>query len=414
MTGHYARSRGMLEAALARFQGAGQPSESAACLSDLSLTLAYLGEFVEALDAAAQAAALSREAGDLRLEATSLRRMAIAYSEQGRHATALPAVEAALALHREIGDRHEECHALMVLGIMLGELGKLEEAAGVFQQVLEIAEEIGSASGISWGVSNMVLYALAPQGEYEAGLAFLQTWLSKARQAKDADLASHFQRHTAWLLFALGQLEAALELAQTVHSDAGRILEEAPIIETPQLIGFCQAQLGRFHQARESIRAGLEKAEKAGELVHAIWLGHVAYVAYLEGDQVGLRAALEEVPQCDVVLRPRYVVFHRDVARLHLALGAVDEALESSSKVMQEIETFGEPYFVEQYYLTHARVLRALGRDAEADDYLQRAYERVMLVASKIQDEGLRQSWLGNVRDNREIVAEWEARGKRA
>jgi serine/threonine protein kinase len=45
-----------------------------------------------------------------------------------------------------------------------------------------------------------------------------------------------------------------------------------------------------------------------------------------------------------------------------------------------------------------------------ADGYLQRAYERVMLVASKIQDEALRRGWLENVPDNREIVAEWEAR----
>jgi hypothetical protein len=31
-------------------------------------------------------------------------------------------------------------------------------------------------------------------------------------------------------------------------------------------------------------------------------------------------------------------------------------------------------------------------------------------VASKTQDEALRQSWLENVAENREIVAEWEAR----
>jgi hypothetical protein len=65
---------------------------------------------------------------------------------------------------------------------------------------------------------------------------------------------------------------------------------------------------------------------------------------------------------------------------------------------------------VQDCYLQHARALRTLGRDAEADDCLQRAYGQVMLVASKTQDEGLRQSWLENRMDNREIVAEWEAR----
>ena len=73
-------------------------------------------------------------------------------------------------------------------------------------------------------------------------------------------------------------------------------------------------------------------------------------------------------------------------------------------------EAEGEGYRIEQGFLAHARVLRALGRGDEADGYLRRAYERVMLVASKLHDEGLRQSWLENVPDNREIVAEWEAR----
>ena len=37
-----------------------------------------------------------------------------------------------------------------------------------------------------------------------------------------------------------------------------------------------------------------------------------------------------------------------------------------------------------------------------------------MLVAGKIQDEALRRSWLENVRENREIVAEWSTRSEAA
>jgi hypothetical protein len=64
----------------------------------------------------------------------------------------------------------------------------------------------------------------------------------------------------------------------------------------------------------------------------------------------------------------------------------------------------------ERYFFVHSHILRALGRWAEADEYLQKAHERVMFVASKTQDETLRRSWLENVRDNREIVAAWRQR----
>ncbi len=62
------------------------------------------------------------------------------------------------------------------------------------------------------------------------------------------------------------------------------------------------------------------------------------------------------------------------------------------------------------FHLTHARALRANGREAEADETLKQAYDYVMRVADNLQDESLRRSWLENVRDNREIVAEWQQR----
>jgi predicted ATPase len=411
-TGHDARSRSMLEAALARVQEAGQPGETAACLADLSLVLYNLDEPSAALEAAERAVALSREAGDRRQEATSLRHMGKLQRFQGRHGEAKRMIEAALALHREIGDRHEECYALGQQGLILGSLGKPEEAAGAIEQMLEIAEEIGIARAVSWGVGAMEQSAFALQGEYEAGLVFLKTWLGRARQAKQEYVAAEIQLLKARLLIALGQWEPALEVAQSLLPDAHRLLDYGDQLWLLQIVGCCQAELGRSRQAREAFQAGLEKAEKAGEPLDAglFWLG-LADLAYQEGDRARLRAAMEQLPRPDVIL-PNFWWYHQAAARLHLALGNVEQALESSNRAVQGTETDPGWYFVEQCYLTHARVLRALGCDDEADDSLRHAYERVMVVASKIQDEALRQSWLENVPDNREIVAEWEARQK--
>jgi hypothetical protein len=93
-------------------------------------------------------------------------------------------------------------------------------------------------------------------------------------------------------------------------------------------------------------------------------------------------------------------------ARLHLALSETDEALTHSA----EAARLPAPPWPEKLFFTHAQVLRAAGRAAEADGYLQKAHERVMLVADKTQDETLRRSWLENVRENREIVAAWRQR----
>jgi hypothetical protein len=140
----------------------------------------------------------------------------------------------------------------------------------------------------------------------------------------------------------------------------------------------------------------------------AIFGLHLADVAYQDGDQGRLRTAIERLPRPDDI--PPSFSYHHKSARLNLEIGDLEQALESSKRALQDMEIGGERWCVERGYLTHTRVMRALGRDDEADDYLRRAYERVMLVASKTQDETLRQSWLENVPDNCEIIAEWEAR----
>jgi hypothetical protein len=64
----------------------------------------------------------------------------------------------------------------------------------------------------------------------------------------------------------------------------------------------------------------------------------------------------------------------------------------------------------EQVKFLHSRALRVNGREDEADDYLRQAYERMMMVAEKIEDEDLRRSYLENVRDNRELQAAYQER----
>jgi hypothetical protein len=92
-------------------------------------------------------------------------------------------------------------------------------------------------------------------------------------------------------------------------------------------------------------------------------------------------------------------------ARLHLALGEIAEAEAYSRKAVDLAEAGAALWRPEEVWFTHSRVLRALGQETEADEYLQRAYERVMLVAGKTTDPELKQSWLENVQTNREILA---------
>jgi tetratricopeptide (TPR) repeat protein len=408
-----AQSRSALEAAVVRFREAGQPGEAAACLNWLALVLGELNELPASQKAAEEAVVLSRAAGDRRQEAINLRRLATMHSDLNQYAEALPFAEAALALNRQLGDRANECHALNVLGTIHSGLQQMEKAKAHYRESLEIAEAIHLQVGVRLVVNNLTEMHES-LGEHEAGLAFLETQLVKAQRINDEYLAAEFQIMQAYLFARMGQFARALELWRATLEIRERLA--GPVAGVLSNIGRMQAEAGQFAQARQTLTIALERAHETGSSYLAVHiLSNSAYVAWLEGGPDEMRSGLAQAKQALALPAqwkdPLWIVFAlTTAARLCLALGEVDEALSYSAEAVRLMETTPESWEMEQSLFIHSRALRANGRRAEADEHLRRAYDRVMLVASKTQDPELRRSWLENVRDNRETVAEWESR----
>jgi tetratricopeptide (TPR) repeat protein len=419
-----ALSRKLLGAAGARFREAGQPAETATCLHLLSVSLGRLGDYAAARQAAEEAVDLSRAAGDKRQEAGSLSSVGMALLQQARYSEALTAAQAALTLHRELGDRGAECRALNTLGNILSNLGKPGQAEPCYRESLEIAEAIGLTEMHGFVVNNMILYLFRPPGEYEAGLDFVTERLEKALSGEDHVLINRLRYARQALLTALGQYAVALEEVRSATPLVDRVMGLQPRALIRAQAGRLHACLAQGELAREILAEALRLTEEATEAfpAHDV-LRHGAGASLLLGEQADLRQGLAHADRA--VSGWRGAGHATDdladalctKARLHLGLlnagvggqHAV-EALAASSELVELAETYLGAHEYERYYYAHSLALRANGHDNQADDYLQRAYERVMLVASKTQDERLRRSWLENVLDNREIVAEWEAR----
>ena len=99
------------------------------------------------------------------------------------------------------------------------------------------------------------------------------------------------------------------------------------------------------------------------------------------------------------------------LAMAHLELGEHDMALRCAHEalaILAECEAEG-PDAPQRDYLYCYRVLAATDHPEEARRALQSAYELVMARAERITDPTLRQSFLGNVTQNREIIAAWRA-----
>jgi tetratricopeptide (TPR) repeat protein len=421
-------SRSSLEAAVERFREAGLPGEAATCLHMLSIALVQLGDYAEALRTAREAVDLSRVAGDRRQEAIALRRTAIALVSLYRMEEALPQAEAALALHRALGDRTEETNALHVLGNIYTWLRRPEAAYTALRQSHDLAEAIGSGPSLALVVNSLITDHYRPRGEFEGGLAFLETRLADPHLGANEMVRGFAQWLKSLVLLDLGQFSHALETIQQVLPSAENLWGYGFQVSVLCCAGRAYAELGRCAQARDHLATALSLAENAGARLGAgLALCTLAYTALLEGRPTGLRSGLRQAGQAVQNLTGSNIDWVDALAdslhiqaRLRLALAETEgpaahqpAALQCSERLMTL--ALENPVRVPpaQFYYTHSQCLRAAGREREADDYLRRAAEWVYEVAGKTRAESLRRGWLETVRLNRATLTALAARGLR-
>jgi tetratricopeptide (TPR) repeat protein len=455
-TDNLEQTKQLLDRAATLFAQAGLAGEAAACMIELTKWLWTPGQGAAELEVAEKAWALSREAGDLHLEAEALDRLAsvcfrlkrqekvlqtadraLALSEEAsdprqeadvfralvwiyvylrQYAKALSAAKRTLALRRTFGDRVGECHAHIALGVVYSLLNQAEEARGHFEHSLAIAEEIGLDAGITTAVHRLRDAYHVPQGTYEEWLALVDQQLDRARARGRPRLVEDLMQDKADVLIDIGQFERALSVVESLLQDLGKQerVGEAFWGNTLMMAGWCKAELGDHRRARQNLERALAIFEKSGALISVEGaLLYLARLALLVGSRTALQEGLVSAERAVDLWRastglgtwaePLLVLVH-----LRLALGKVDEAFAVSREMIAVSQGGILTVKEEQYFYTHAMTLRALGRKDEADRYLQRAHERVMLVANRMKDPALRRSWLENVRANRDIVALWE------
>jgi tetratricopeptide (TPR) repeat protein len=262
----------------------------------------------------------------------------------------------------------------------------------------------------------ITMYYHVRRGDVQGCLRFVDRLLEDAKAGEDDWL-------WGWLLFSrgncfllLGQYDRAYRTLVTASQRMEMLGDLDSALYRRAWSGLAQAYLGDHEGSTETLRTVAEMARESrndNALATALVLWSLANL--LEGSAQALRAGLERVQEgLDLIPAQNTwgTGFSSEIAAaLHLAAGEIDEAMEYSSEGLRRMESDPAPWWPERKHFTHSRILRALGRDVEADEHLARAYECVMRVAGNTHDPELRRSWLENVVVNREILAASAQRG---
>jgi tetratricopeptide (TPR) repeat protein len=252
------------------------------------------------------------------------------------------------------------------------------------------------------------------RGDLAAGLEWNQQSLRISRESNDRqgeaiDLANC---GGTWLDLgnfseAASDLEEALRLARVV----GARQAESSILSNLSRLAW---QQGHNAQARAHALAALEIARamqaKDGEVLY-LWnlgtaelgLDHFAEALETFSESLTLAQSIESAWQLDATA---------GLARTALAMGDHANALSHVETLLAHFDAGGTVGGTEAPRLVHLtcyQVLEAAG-DARARAILEKAKDELLARAATITDASLRQSFLHNITEHREILAIWTAK----
>jgi tetratricopeptide (TPR) repeat protein len=325
-------------------------------------------------------------------------------------------------LHREVGDISGEIHVLNALGYTKHFLNMLKEAESDAIEGLRIAESVNQEVGILWLVGNLSHLYDWSMGQHEKSLELVQRQLDKALRGENKSLIVQLQDYEAYQFSLFGNYEQALRIYESIFPAYEELMDKGNQANVLSFMGELCAEIGKFEQAHNLLELAIIRCSGLKGFFAEFWVPiRTARVALAEGEKAGLKSGVEEIKQA--------VNFTRKInsmgrlgsvllieACFYLAFGEegsdnVKKALECTEGALKAIAI--EPGYSgmpEQFLFHHSRALRVNGRETEADEYLRKAYERLMMVAGNIQDDDLRCSYLEDIRGNRAIQAEFRKR----
>lgn len=407
-------SQQSLEASVACFRKANRPDELAASLGYLAMAYEYGGRHPEQLGAVEEALALNRRTGNKRQEAFGLRRLAIIYNNQGRYAEAQAATEEALALLRSVGDRVNEGHALNNLGYIISNQHHYAEAEQYYLQALQISEENASMRGVWNAIFNLGWFVYFNQGQYQRSLQLFDQYIDVAKQLEDSFLLSRVEATRAVLLMLLGRYEQALQAKQAGMQGPDALRSQTMETADLALIGNILSLMGRYTDARMHLEQSLQQAEQSGqplELIDALF--GLSKLAYYESGEQGLQTAAPMlVRMWSLVKDTNFYDWMGAIASLmalQQAYAGEREAALDFARQSVEAMTKDDAHAPDEVLmrLLIYRAYKIVGENDQARTIIRPAYEWVDLVASQMDDERLRRSWLENVPHNRHVVEAW-------
>lgn len=383
------------------------------CLNHMGQALHQQGDPQAALAVMEQALDLFQQAKQLKGQADCLKNIGqVHFSSLAKYEKALDFFEQANAHYATLGDLPGQAGCINSIGnVCYWCLGRTEEAIQHYEQALEFARDIGDRFGVGLLLNNIGnVYRTLSLGKLHVALDYLQQAHDIGEEVSDPVGQSMSLGNIGKIYFSIGQYDKALvyhHRALHINRDIGERGEEAGNLYE---LGKTHLELEDFEQALEALQQSLAIGQETGDQRSGAYVPVEMARVYAAQGQFDLaidhlQQAQQVLDELDIAEEQVNVWINRTLTRLRM--GEAERALRDSENAVQYIESERDKDGLPEVFFYHYRVLSALGRNEEAETFLQQAYETVMEISELIQEKDHKESFLTNVQLNRQIVSAW-------
>jgi FimV-like protein len=315
---------------------------------------------------------------------------------------------------REIGDRMGEGRALNNLGIVAVTQGKYEQAESNYQQALRISRMIGQRSFEMSALDNLGNLA-AYRYHYSLAQKYHLEALAGARQSGDRVSESFAWINLARAYLAMGDYEQAQEAFQDLVDLNRQLNDQQGTCHALIYLSLLLVKTGDIQSAQVYVEDALKLAQE-GDLRSEIgWAVHVLACVHSHQHRFSdtaehFRKAVEFRQELDEV--KEVIESQAGLAGAFLELGNLEGATSLVEAILSDLTDHGLEGFEQpvEILLTCYRILQ-VSDDPRAPDVLRQGYQLLKEIASRIEDESQRRSYLERVPENRALLQIWQDSG---
>ena len=349
-------------------------------------------------------------------EARALWVIASAEQRVGKRANAYRAGERALAMARQNGPPEHAIDCLVTLGRMSVNEGRFQQAGNHASEAIALARRYDLLLHYAHAM-RLSGWAQLRAGHLRTALESYEEALASCRNVGIPRLEARILNDLAECCDLLGMSRRSLGLLREAEALLSQLHDPIPVA------------INQYHQVFTYLFLGDEQADQAIVLARsaldnfrrhqqthwiAVALVALGYAEWVGGYHQSALTTLAESYQLHDQLneREKFCEILALQVHAHLGLDEREEALACSRQAVLALTQGSRSKDMQvDVYFAHGAALEAAGDDSLAEDYLRRAYNVLIEIASTLDDETARRAFFSRDPITRRLMQEIYARG---